>query len=163
MIAEGIEVGSLHHQRKASVGNPKPRTLSDVYGSVWITAGAGSVLLLWGEPGDPILDLAQLKTPIGDGVSTRVIIDHDAGTIERQDDLDPAVILARAGTLTAADAARVMYEASAPSRAQVEKARRQLERLVRAELADRRDDPTIGTTYQCRQSSDTLSVTGVTR
>lgn len=47
VVAEGIEVVVLHHQRKASGDNKRPRTLADVYGSTWLTAGAGSVLLLW--------------------------------------------------------------------------------------------------------------------
>lgn len=40
-LALGIEVLGLHHQRKAQASNKKPTTLSDVYGSVWITSGRG--------------------------------------------------------------------------------------------------------------------------
>ena len=47
-IAEGIEVMALHHQRKQQNGATKPRHLSDVYGSRWITAGTGSVVMLLG-------------------------------------------------------------------------------------------------------------------
>jgi len=147
-IAAGIEVIANHHQRKASASNPKPRTLNDVYGSGWLVAGAGSVLLLWGEAGDPILDLSQLKAPIGEGATMRVLIDHEHGTIERQGDLDPAVLLAKAGSLTAQNAARLLYEVDKPSRAQVEKARRQLERLTRCGMADRQDDPVTGVVYR---------------
>lgn len=57
VIAEGVDVAGLHHQRKASSDNSKPRALADVFGSIWITAGAGSVVLLWGEAGDPIVEL----------------------------------------------------------------------------------------------------------
>jgi replicative DNA helicase len=161
-IATGIEVVANHHQRKASANNPKPRTLSDVYGSAWLTAGAGSVLLLWGEPGDPILDLQQLKAVLGEGANMRVLVDHDSGTIERQADLDPAAILAKAGQsgLTANDAARLLYEAENPTRAQVEKARRQLERLRRAGLADRREDEFGAVSYVHTGVTD--HVTGVT-
>jgi hypothetical protein len=164
--AEGVEVVFQHHQRKASASNPKPRTLSDVYGSQWLTSGAGSVLLLWGEAGDPVIDLNQLKPVIGEGANMRVLVDHEHGTLERQGDFDPAVMLAKAGDngLTAADAARLLYEADKPSRAQVEKARRQLERLVKCGLADRIDDPIRGVTYRasCRQQSVTDELTGVT-
>jgi RecA-family ATPase len=50
-IAEGIETCVGHHQRKASTENRTPDKLADVYGSTFITAGQGSVFLLWGEPG----------------------------------------------------------------------------------------------------------------
>ena len=63
VIANDIEVVDDHHQRKASADNKKPRTLADVYGSTWSTTGHGSVLLLWGEAGDPIIELSHLKQP----------------------------------------------------------------------------------------------------
>lgn len=46
---EGVDVLAGHHQRKQQAGAGKPRHLSDVYGSRWIPAGCGSVVLLWGE------------------------------------------------------------------------------------------------------------------
>src|SRR5206468_7156018 len=43
LIAEGIELVVLHHQRKQQAGGvSKPKSLADVYGSTWLTAGAGS-------------------------------------------------------------------------------------------------------------------------
>jgi replicative DNA helicase len=51
-VASGIELVDLHHQRTGQAGR-KPRSLEDVYGSTWLTAGHGSVVLLRGEPGDP--------------------------------------------------------------------------------------------------------------
>ena len=43
------EIIELHHDRKAQQGNEgRERSISDVYGSRWITAGAGSVILLVG-------------------------------------------------------------------------------------------------------------------
>ena len=44
---DGVEVVPCITRRKASGENKKPKSLDDVYGSTWITAGAGSVLLLW--------------------------------------------------------------------------------------------------------------------
>jgi replicative DNA helicase len=64
-LAESVDVLALHHQRKGQ-GGEKPKALEDVYGSTWITAGAGSVLLLWGSPGDPIVDMRHLKPPAGE-------------------------------------------------------------------------------------------------
>ena len=63
VIAQEIEFAGNHHQRKATSENKKPTSLNDVFGSVWITAGAGSVILLWGEAGDPIVELTHLKQP----------------------------------------------------------------------------------------------------
>lgn len=63
-LAAGIEWVGLHHQRKSSAENRKPRALDDVYGSVWLTAGAGSVLLLWGSPGAAMVELSHLKQPM---------------------------------------------------------------------------------------------------
>ena len=54
IVAEGVETLSTYHPRKATSDNKQPRKLSDIYGSRWITALAGSVISLWGEPGDPI-------------------------------------------------------------------------------------------------------------
>jgi hypothetical protein len=50
VIAADIEMVELNHQRK-SQGGSRPKTLDDVYGGFQLTAGAGSVVLLWGEPG----------------------------------------------------------------------------------------------------------------
>jgi replicative DNA helicase len=60
-VAADVEVVALHHQRKAQGDNKKPRKLADVYGSRWLIAGCGSVVMLWGEAGDPIVELSHLK------------------------------------------------------------------------------------------------------
>lgn len=44
VIARGREWLGVHHTRKAQVGNKTPRTLDDVYGSTFLTAGLGSVI-----------------------------------------------------------------------------------------------------------------------
>jgi hypothetical protein len=76
--AQGVDVAILHHQRKGERGE-KPTTLSDVYGSTWITAGAGSVILLWGEAGSELVELSHLKQP-GDPVGPwRIEHDHHVG------------------------------------------------------------------------------------
>jgi replicative DNA helicase len=66
LIAANIEVVAAHHQRKAHTGNAKPTSLADVYGSRWITAGAGSILMMWGDPGDSIVELTHIKQPAQD-------------------------------------------------------------------------------------------------
>lgn len=54
---------TLHHQRKATSDNRKPDKISDVYGSGFLTAGQGSVVLLWGEPGSGAIEFNHLKQP----------------------------------------------------------------------------------------------------
>lgn len=65
-VAAGIEVVAGHHQRKAANGVPhKPRSLSDLYGSTWIGAGAGTVILLWADqPGAGIITVETLKPAV---------------------------------------------------------------------------------------------------
>jgi hypothetical protein len=63
VLESGTEVVSNHHQRKATSDNKKPNTLSDVYGNGWLTAGHGSVILLWGKPGAKTVELSHLKQP----------------------------------------------------------------------------------------------------
>jgi replicative DNA helicase len=142
LISAGIEVVDLHHPRKAVAGDiRKPKSLDDVYGSTWLSAGHGSVVLLWGSPGDPIVELSHLKQPMEEVGPLRVIIDHDLGTVDVHEGGDPLAILRSAGTpLGAKDVARVLFSSRTPTDAEVEKARRRLERLVQRDLAvaDRR-------------------------
>jgi AAA domain-containing protein len=78
VVACEIEVVALHHQRKGQDGR-KPRRLEDVYGSTWLTAGAGSVVLLWGEAGDPYVELVHLKQPASEVGPLTIHHDHDRG------------------------------------------------------------------------------------
>ncbi len=134
--AEGIEVLALHHQRKQSAGNTKPKALADVYGSTWITAGAGSVLLLWGDAGDIVVSAEHLKQPAAEVGPFKVRHEHDAGRTEifEPTDLFGLIKSARSG-LTAVDAARVLFSVADPSPNQREKARRRLDDLVRRKMA----------------------------
>jgi RecA-family ATPase len=54
--SQDIEVVAPYHPRKATNKNRKPNRLEDVYGSRWITASSGSVVLLWGQAGDPVVE-----------------------------------------------------------------------------------------------------------
>lgn len=142
LIAAGIEVVDLHHPRKAIAGVAgKPKSLDDIYGSTWLSAGHGSVVLLWGNPGDPIVELSHLKQPQEEVGPLRVIIDHDSGSVDTYEGGDALTILRSAGSpMGAKDVARVLFTTSNPSDAEVEKARRRLEKLVPRGLAraDRR-------------------------
>jgi replicative DNA helicase len=132
VIAAGIELCVLHHQRKEQQGYGKPRRLADVYGSRWLTAGMGSVLLLWGEPGDLIVELSHLKQPSEPFGPMNVIHDHARGvsSVHGAVDVEQAVALRGLEGATAADIARLQTGADTPDRNAIERARRRLEKLV---------------------------------
>lgn len=137
LISNGVEVLDLHHPRKSVAGQTsKPRDLDEVYGNTWLTAGHGSIVLLWGRPGDPIVELSHLKQPFEEVGPFRVIVDHELGMVERYDGGDLLGILrtARQG-LTAKESACVLFSTAKPTDSEVEKARRRLEKLVHRGLA----------------------------
>ncbi|MCW5952070.1 MAG: AAA family ATPase, partial [Propionibacteriaceae bacterium] len=79
-LREGIQLVELHHNRKPAAGvKSDGPTISDVYGSTWITSGAGSVILLNGHPGDPIIKLHHLKQPAEEVGPLSIVHDHDLG------------------------------------------------------------------------------------
>lgn len=130
-LVAGIEVAELHHQVKHGTNGAAPTKLIDVYGSTWLTAGAGSVVLLWGEAGDPLVRLTHLKQPADEVGPFNVLHDHKAGTssVHQRVDLVRLAAYSPAG-LTAHEAAKVIFETTKPTRAQVEKARRRLDQLA---------------------------------
>ena len=141
LVADGVEVVAIHHQRKAQADNKRPTALADVYGSRWLTAGAGSVVLLWGNPGDLIVDFRHLKQPASEVGPFAVIHDHQHGrsTLHEPVDVYKLVQAATSGGLTARDAAQRLFGTTDPDRNEIEKARRQLDRLVEQKRAVRVD------------------------
>lgn len=140
VVASGIQLAGLHHHRKASGDNKRPNTLDDVYGSVWIVAGAGSVTCLWGKPGDTTIDFSQLKMPAEEVGPFTVTVDHASGIIGVADGTGPLSILRSSPKgLTADGLARALYSTDTPTKSQRERARRKLEALVAAGRAYRRD------------------------
>jgi replicative DNA helicase len=132
-LAAGVEVIVLHHPRKQTVGGGPPRHIDDVYGSTWITAGTGSVILLWGKPGDLVVELSHLKQPAGQVGPLKLLHDHGTGmtTIYEQNDVLTLLNHAHNG-LSAPEAARALFETTDPKPNDVEKARRRLGALVRS-------------------------------
>lgn len=128
----GVEVLALHHQRKRQQGAAKPRTLDDVYGSTWITAGAGSVLLLWGEAGDAVVELSHLKQPVDSIGPLNLFHDHDRGLTTVQGAVDLLAVVRTSNGLTALGAARALFACESPEPNQIQRARRRLDALVRA-------------------------------
>ncbi|MFE6406541.1 hypothetical protein ACFVOR_06355 [Streptomyces sp. NPDC057837] len=105
--------------------------MADVYGSTWLTAGAGSVILLDGDAGDSVVTLKHLKQPVNAIGPVDIIHDHETGisTMEEKADL---VALAHRTPLTARDTAKVLFDVERPSKAQKETARRKLDATCRA-------------------------------
>lgn len=139
LIASERELLTLHHQRKQMSGGAKPRTLADVYGSRWLTAGQGSVFMLWGEPGDLVVDLLHLKQPVEDIGPLTLVHDHAHGSTSVHEGVDlVALIKAANNGLSVQTAAVNLFTTAQPDRNQIEKTRRRLESIVKAGLADRR-------------------------
>lgn len=132
-IAAGIEIVELHHNRKSGANGGAPTSLGDVYGSTWLTAGAGSVLMLNGAPGDAVVELRHLKQPSDGEVGPwKVLHDSETGTTSVFHSTD-LVALARAqGEITAKHAASALAETDTPTPNDVEKARRRLNKLVQS-------------------------------
>jgi replicative DNA helicase len=153
LLARGVELVEGHHQRKATADNRKPKTLADVYGSRWLTAGAGSVLLLWGEPGDPVVELVHLKQPAEPFGPHMVLHDHRRGRSDLYEASDLLTVLDRcADGMLVADAARALFESATPTPAQTERARRKLDKLVDRGDAERKDDPDGAARYFSRHA-----------
>lgn len=129
-IAAGTQMFELHHPRKATGDNPRPKSLQDVYGSRWITAGAGSVLFLWGKAGDPVIELIHLKQPADEVAGIKMVIDAASGTVSAEGgDIITALAAQGITVITAHLAAQLLYGTTTPDRNQAEKARRALKRL----------------------------------
>ncbi|WP_244502571.1 DnaB-like helicase N-terminal domain-containing protein [Streptomyces oceani] len=141
-IRNGVDIMELHHQRKSVDGSPRDQrpALDRVYGSTWVTSGAGSVLFVAGEAGDPAVTLHHLKTPTGEIGPLQLIHDHTRGTTTLDPALDPVAILRAApGGLSVRELAAALTGETNPGRAAAEKARRALDSLVKTGLATKAD------------------------
>lgn len=70
----GVYVVLIHHDRKATEGNKRPRDLSDIYGSQFITAEPDSVLHLWRPaPESKHIELRTLKNRLAPVPERRII------------------------------------------------------------------------------------------
>jgi AAA domain len=130
-LTGGVQVIELHHMRKPLTGAKADHpTIEDVYGSTWLTSGAGSVILINGAPGDPIVKMHHLKQPAAEVGPFTILHDDKTGrsTIWRSVDLLELVRVHE--TISAVDAARALYETEKPTHSEKEKARRALDRLV---------------------------------
>ncbi len=153
LIANGVDLLVLHHPRKDPAGTPaKAKVLEDVYGDRNFVAGMGSVIALYGKAGDPIVELAHLKQPAGEVGPFKIIHDHDHGRTEMYEYKTYGEILAGAPRpLGAHEVAAVFYATSEPSKAEIEKARRELRKLVfRGDALEMKDSDTGALAFAAR-------------
>jgi hypothetical protein len=134
VLAEDIQILELHHNVKRGTNGAAPNTLADVYGSTWITNGAGSVIGLHGEAGDVLIEMRHLKQPMEEIGPWTLTHDHDQGVTAIQDRPDILDLARRLGMITAQAAATALFSAQKPTAPQVEKARRKLRKLTESGL-----------------------------
>lgn len=161
IVANDVDVGSLHHQRKASAENKKPTSLSDVYGSTWLTSGHGSVVLLWGAPGDLVVELSHLKQPAEVVGPLEIVHDHDAGDSRALvDGVDFRIHFKRGERVTVREAAERLFHKDDLSPNEIEQARRKLKRLVREGKATVEQGTNPGTPEKIYVIDDARDLTG---
>lgn len=140
-ITEGVQVLELHHPRKSGADGPGAQTLDAVYGSAWLTAGAGSVIGLAGSAGDPIVKFTHLKQPSEEVGPFQILHDHDAGTSSLYDATDLLTLVRTMNGLTAKQATSEVHNSEKTNAAQLEKVRRRLEKLAKDGLLVRIPNP----------------------
>lgn len=130
--AADVDVLMLHHQRKGQNGS-KPTSLEDVYGSTWLTAGTGSVVLLWGEAGSEVVELTHIKQPADTVGPWTIEHDHHAGTSSVTRGFDALAFLRlRPNGATVAEAAQAEHGAPVTAgNAKWKRTERRLKRLER--------------------------------
>ena len=132
-IAARVQVIEVHHNRKALSGAKAERpTIDDLYGSTWLPSGAGSVLLVSGAPGDPIVGLHHVKQPATEVGPLKIIHDQTTGRSSVWHSVDLVLLAKQPGGVTALAAAQAMYDANKPTANQKEKARRRLQQLEKS-------------------------------
>ena len=144
--ANGIELLVLHHPRKDPAGGPeRPKGLEDVYGDRNFVSGMGSVILLWGKGGDPVVELRHLKQPAGEFGPVKLLHDHDAGqTVLYEHSTILDILIQAAMPLSVPSIASRFFASVDPTKNELEKTRRQLRKLVEQHQATEWKDPDSG-------------------
>lgn len=131
-LNEGVQVLELHHTVKRGFNGSAPDDIAGVYGSTWLTSGAGSVVSLYGEAGDPVVSWRHLKQPMDEVGPFQIVHDHEAGTSEVEQQADVFAMVKRTGTagLTALAFAEILFGTVKVTGAQKMKAVRRLDKKV---------------------------------
>ena len=132
LLADGRQLAECHHTRKHGANGGPPTGVTDIYGSAWITNGTGSIILLAGEPGDPIVGFRHCRCPANELGPWELLHDADSGEISLYHTTDLVALVKAKGPdgLTARDAAAAITGKSEPTKADMMKARRKLETLT---------------------------------
>lgn len=132
LLAQGCQLVELHHTVKRGPQGAPIGSVADVYGSTWLTSGAGSVILLTGEPGDPVMGFRHLKQPAEEVGPWQLLHDQINGQLSVDFQIDLLDLVSTGGIygLTAKAAATAITGKQNPSRADIEKARRRLDQKV---------------------------------
>jgi AAA domain len=128
LLATGRNLLVLHH-RKKQAKNAKTG-LDDIYGSTWLTSGMGSVVLLDGNPGDPLVEFRHLKFPVSDVGPMKLHHDQATGLMTIADQVDLVAVAEAEGKITVKHAAELLFGSTSAN--DVEKARRLLEKFATA-------------------------------
>ena len=119
--------------KRSGSGDGPPKSIADVYGSNHLTNGAGSVLLIHGQPGDPVVTMLHLKQPDED-VGPLVVTHTESGdSVVNDKATDIVEIVRRCGAkgATADDVAVVLLDKARPTNADKMKATRRLDGAVK--------------------------------
>lgn len=128
----GINLTELHHSRKADRTGAEKPSVDSIYGSTWITSGAGSVLLLAGAPGDPIINLHHVKQPMSEVGPLKITHDPSTGSTTIWESANLVALARATGGLSALAAAEAMFDTDKPTANEKAKARRNLQALTKA-------------------------------
>lgn len=136
IVTAGIELVIAHHTRKAHGGNTKPNGLDDILGSRWLTAGAGSVFVLWPadrKNGMVPIEFRHQKSPLEPLGVIKARMDVEAGIFltDRSDSREDRVqevlaILDEVSGATAREVAVRLFGTEKPEDSELEAARKAL-------------------------------------
>jgi KaiC/GvpD/RAD55 family RecA-like ATPase len=69
----------IHHDRKAQIGNRRPKSLEDVYGSFYITATATTVIGMWYNEKSYEIEINYLKVRLAQAPATQCVMRTERG------------------------------------------------------------------------------------
>lgn len=129
----GYDLVVGHHPRKQQAAI-KPKTIDGLYGGFQLAASFGSIILLWGEGGDLLVELSHLKQPREQFPTTMIEHDHETGTTFIPQKQDAVGLALTSNGVSAPFVAAQINHTERPSENQVKKAMRALDGGVRRGL-----------------------------
>jgi replicative DNA helicase len=131
LITHGVDVVEIHHNRKPANGATKANKLTDVFGGMWLTAGAGSVVIVWGEAGDEVVEFTHAKQVANKLGPWKLEHNHSKGTTKVRGKVDVLQLLAASPNgVTVRTVAMALCNTAKPTDAEQQRAKRVLRKLV---------------------------------